>query len=104
MLTGGAGADTFVYLKRSDSGVTAATADRITDFSQSDGDKIDLSAVSPLRPLAFIGSAPFSGAGQIRVRYENGETRVEINLDGGSSPAMIIRLDGQIALTASDFA
>lgn len=104
VLTGGAGADTFVYLKRSDSGVTAATADRITDFSQSDGDKIDLSAVSPLRPLAFIGSAPFSGAGQIRVRYENGETRVEINLDGGSSPAMIIRLDGQIALTASDFA
>jgi hypothetical protein len=54
--------------------------------------------------LAFVGAAPFSGAGQIRVRYENGETRVEINLDGGSPPTMITRLNGQVALTASDFA
>ncbi len=104
VLTGGTGADTFVYLARSDSGTTAATEDRITDFSQSEGDRIDLAALSPLRPLAFIGSAPFSGARQIRVHYENGETRVEINLDGGSTPDMVIRLDGQIALTASDFA
>lgn len=102
-LTGGAGADTFVYRARSDSGTTTASEDRITDFSRSEGDKIDLSALSPLRPLTFIGSAPFSGPAQVRVRYESGETLVEITLSGGSTPAMIIRLNGQTALAPNDF-
>jgi len=103
VLTGGPGADTFVYLARGDSGTTAATEDWITDFSQAEGDRIDLSALSPLRPLAFIGTAAFSGAGQVRVRYEGGATLVEISLGGGATPDMVVRLSGRIPLAASDF-
>lgn len=102
VLTGGAGADTFVYLARNDSGSTAATADWITDFSQAEADRIDLSALSPLRPLVFVGTAAFSGAGQVRVRYDGGETLLEINLDNGS-PSIVIRLSGHVPLVASDF-
>ena len=42
VLTGGTGVDTFVFTKLPDSGITGATRDLITDFSQSDGDQIDL--------------------------------------------------------------
>lgn len=103
VLTGGAGADTFVYLSRNDSGTTVATEDRITDFSQADGDRIDLAALSPVRPLVFIGAAAFDSAGQVRVRYDGGATLVEINLAGGAGPDMVVRLSGHILLAASDF-
>ena len=103
VLTGGAGADTFVYLTRNDSGTTAATEDWITDFSRADGDPIDLSALSPIRPLVFVGAAAFSSAGQVRVRYDGGVTLVEINLAGGATPDMVIRLSGHIPLAATDF-
>lgn len=103
ILTGGAGADTFVYLTRNDSGSAAATEDWITDFSQADGDRIDLSALSPIRPLVVIGTAAFSGAGQVRIGYDGSETLVEINLAGGAAPDMVIRLSGHIPLAAGDF-
>ena len=103
VLTGGAGADTFVYLARGDSGTTIDTEDRITDLSQSEGDRIDLSALSLLKPLSFIGTAAFSGPGQVRFRYDGGDTVVEINLDGGPSATMAIRLSGAVTLTARDF-
>ncbi|MET0376003.1 MAG: hypothetical protein ABW128_17320 [Rhizorhabdus sp.] len=103
LLTGGTGADTFVYLTRNDSGVTPATEDWITDFSRAEGDRIDLSALSPLRPLAFVGTATFSGAGQVRFRYDGGATLVEVNVAGGATADMVIRLSGRISLTASDF-
>ena len=103
VLTGGTGADTFVYLIRNDSGTTAATEDWITDFSQADGDRIDLSTLSPVHPLVFVGAAAFSSAGQVRVRYEGGATLVEINLAGGATPNMVIRVSGHILLAARDF-
>ena len=103
VLTGGAGADTFIYLTRNDSGTTAATEDWITDFSQAEGDRIDLSALSSVRPLLFVGTAAFSGAGQVRIQYNGGETLVEISLDGNASPDMVIRLGGHVPLVASDF-
>ncbi|TSD84416.1 hypothetical protein FFK22_032610, partial [Mycobacterium sp. KBS0706] len=43
-LTGGAGADRFVYIASGDSG-TGANADRITDFSRAQLDRIDLTAI-----------------------------------------------------------
>lgn len=103
VLTGGAGADAFVYAARNDSGPNSATADWITDFSQAEGDRIDLSALSSLRPLMFVGSAGFTGAGQVRLRYEGGGTLVEVNLDRDEMPDMVIRLSGRLSLTPSDF-
>ena len=43
-LSGGAGADRFVYGSAAQS-VVGASADRITDFSHAQGDRIDLSAI-----------------------------------------------------------
>ena len=85
VLTGGAGADRFVYLDRSDSGTSPDSEDQITDFSQSEGDRIDLSALAVL-PLNFIGTAPFTGPGQVRIAFEGGTTLVMVNLDGDPSP------------------
>jgi hypothetical protein len=46
VLTGGAGADTFKYVALADSPKSTATAtDTITDFSKSQGDKVDLSGI-----------------------------------------------------------
>ena len=44
-LTGGTGADKFVFNLDTDSGIATATRDTITDFSRTQGDKIDLSGI-----------------------------------------------------------
>ena len=44
-LTGGAGADTFAFSDGDFAGLTATTADRITDFNSSQGDRINLEQV-----------------------------------------------------------
>jgi Ca2+-binding RTX toxin-like protein len=66
-LTGGAGADRFAYFMQ-DSLPGTANRDVITDFSQTDGDHIDLSGYSVagrLSPIpshfTFIGTADFTG-------------------------------------------
>ncbi len=102
VLTGGAGADRFVYLDRADSGTSLDSEDRITDFSHSEGDRIDLSALA-LLPLRFVGTAPFTGPGQVRMTFEGGATLVMVNLDGAPSPEFVIRLSGTIACTSRDF-
>jgi hypothetical protein len=102
VLTGGTGADRFVYLDRRDSGTSLGSEDRITDFSQSEGDRIDLSALVLLR-LAFIGTAPFTGPGQVRIAFEGGGTLVMVNLDGDPAPESLIRLSGTIPCTSRDF-
>ena len=113
LLTGGKGADSFVLSAIGDTGPDAAGADRITDFGK--GDLLVLTAfdADPLTPehdpLAFIGTDPFSGAGQVRFHVEGGVkklpavTWVEVNLAGDDTPEMLIRLDGAVALTASSF-
>ena len=101
VLTGGAGADTFVFRQRADSGATAASADRITDLSPSEGDRIDLSAVA-LR-LRFVGSAAFTGRGQVRAYVRGARTYVAVNLDNDLAPDMMIRLDGSVTLGDRDF-
>jgi len=70
-LSGGKGADRFVFKSVSDS--RGYNNDVITDFSRSQGDKIDLSKIDAKAGLAgnqtftFIGTAEFSGEkGQLR--------------------------------------
>jgi hypothetical protein len=66
-LTGGAGADTFVLTSKLDS--TGAGYDRITDWSRSEGDRIDAVEASGRLNDAFhwIGSDAFGGtAGELR--------------------------------------
>ena len=108
VMTGGGGADRFVFAL-GDSGATAATADRITDFSQADGDKIDLSAIDA-RPdvllyqhLAFVPGGHFTGPGQVISWIDGNTTWVAVNLNGDPAPEMLIRLEGVMTLGAGDF-
>ena len=101
-LTGGAGADRFRFDITTHSSAQAAGADTITDFSQAEGDLIDISAIGS---FAFIGTGAFSGAGS-ELRYEfdgAGDTIVLLDADGDGLTDMAIRLNGEIALGSDDF-
>ncbi len=110
VMIGGAGADTFDFNSPTETGNTAATRDRITDFSQTDGDVIDLSGIDADSGAAgdqaftFIGTAAFSGtAGELRYVQTATNTIVQADLDGDGAEDFQIQLDGLIALTAGDF-
>lgn len=107
-LNGGAGADRFVFAG-GDSGATIATADRIGDFAQGQGDRIDLSAIDAVaggadNAFSFIGNAAFGNvAGQLRYEQISGVTYVQGDTDGNGVADFIIRLDGLHTLTGGDF-
>lgn len=110
VLTGGTGADRFQYLNDLDVGATRSATDVITDFSQSDGDIIDLSVLDAVRGIegdqafAFIGRAAFSGtAGELRYAIRDGVTVIAGDVDGDGRANGYIVLNGEIALTAADF-
>lgn len=103
VLTGGSGADTFKVTQGTYSPSTAR--DRITDFSQGEGDKIDFSD--------FPGSAYFGGSGGtsslvvgskvVTYAYSAGDTIVYFDSDGDGTAEIELVLTGNIALTGSDF-
>lgn len=110
VLTGGAGADDFQFVQNDASGASWRSADRITDFSHADGDKIDLKAMDANpgkagdQAFSFIGSHAFDGhAGELHFVSSGGNTYIEGDLDGDKLTDFVIRLDGHIALVASDF-
>ena len=94
-LTGGTGADTFEYLFMTDQG------DTITDFSKSDGDKLDLSGL--LTSIGALSSAAFTG-GYVQFVNSGADTKVMIDQDGSadtSSAVLMVTLTGVI-LTQAD--
>ena len=107
--TGGGGGDVFLYNSVAESGTTAATRDVITDFSRSQGDRIDLSIDSSVGtpgipdPFEFRGENGFTDARQVRFVHQNGDTIVQVNVDGSSGAELTIRLEGTIDLQAVDF-
>jgi Ca2+-binding RTX toxin-like protein len=98
--TGGAGSDVFVFSDMGDSSVGTSGRDTITDFSQAQDDRIDLSA---LGGLVFIEDAPFTGVGQVRAYQSGSDTFVDVNLAGNANPDMRIVLTGVHVLTLADF-
>jgi Ca2+-binding RTX toxin-like protein len=110
MLTGGGGADSFVYAAISESAV-GANADRITDFSHAQGDRIDLSLLdangtAPGNGIfSFIGSGLYTGvAGQLRCAVTSpGVTTVAGDVNGDKVSDFHITLTGNLTLVASDF-
>lgn len=108
VLSGRGGADTFLYYQTDYSTLTAA--DRILDFSRSQGDRIDLSFIDANQQLEgnqafrFIGSGAFTGSGQLRFYQRDGDTIIEANnTDTTAGPEMVIVLDSLVKLTAGDF-
>ncbi|NGM21574.1 bifunctional metallophosphatase/5'-nucleotidase [Roseomonas stagni] len=106
-MVGDAGADVFRFLAYADS---VTETDRIFDFSQAQGDRIDLSfidadAVAAGDQAFVFGGASFVGGGVASIRVRDFGTITQVQVDDGSGGAaeMVIRLLGSHALTASDF-
>ncbi|MFT3974169.1 MAG: hypothetical protein QM699_12185 [Amaricoccus sp.] len=104
-MTGGTGADTFVF-----NAVTEPATDLVTDFSRTQKDKIQLSAIDADTSTAgnqafhWIAKAAFSGdAGELRYVTSGGKTIVYGDDDGNKVADFHIDLTGTIALAASDF-
>jgi Ca2+-binding RTX toxin-like protein len=121
-LTGGAQGDFFRYLAVTDSGVTAATRDYITDFSKAgvNGiDKIDLSVLdNDSNALNGNGSFTFLTMGTVNSAVGTGQigwyqvnsannaldrTIIRVNNDADAADDMTIELFGLVNLQATDF-
>lgn len=119
-MTGGGRSDTFVFEKISDAARTTSAnglvSDVITDFKPGT-DKIDLSAMdaSSIRAgnntFVFSGQGPIgtSDAGQIVYRKfdlagtANDHTMVYLDIDADTSAEGVIRLEGLLDLSSTDF-
>lgn len=110
-MTGGTGADIFVF---SSAGVgdagTQASADRISDFSHAQRDRIDLRAVDADvlaagdQAFTFIGTAAFSGhAGELRLERTSSATFIAGDINGDGVADGYIRLTAGLTLVAADF-
>jgi Ca2+-binding RTX toxin-like protein len=109
-MTGGLGSDTFVFRTNDFGGVTASLADNITDFSLTEGDRIDLrfadanSTAAGTQDFNFIGSDNFSGvAGQLRFEQNSTWTEVSADTDGDTTVDWMIRVEGTHNFSSSDF-
>jgi hypothetical protein len=88
-----------------------ADADRILDFSRSQGDKIDLSGIDATAQAGdgntafqFIGQKQFTAVGQVRWFQQGGDTIVEANTTNATAGAELrIVLDPLVGLQATDF-
>jgi Ca2+-binding RTX toxin-like protein len=108
-LTGGAGADRFRYDATWESKF-GETADRITDFSHAQGDRIDLSAIDAdtgaagNQAFSFIGTGLYTHtAGQLRYHSDGVVTTVAGDVNGDGVSDFHIQLSGAIGLVAGDF-
>ena len=108
-LFGGSGADKFTFKSVRDSS-TDLGRDTIYDFSVSQKDKIDLSAIdartdaSGNQAFSFIGTAAFSGkAGELRYEKAPSDTYISGDVNGDQVADFTIRLDDRLTVTKSYF-
>jgi serralysin len=99
VLEGDSGADTFIWTRITDTGVTPEGMDHIVDFRPMvDGDRIDLNAidanetVTGYQPFTFIGGADFSAPGQVRVIADGWDFIVGLNTDTDPEAEAAIRV------------
>lgn len=106
-LFGGADADLFVFADGDLSSVS--DPDWIFDFSQAQGDRIDVRNIDAIGGggddvFTFIGTAAFSNtAGELRYEQFGDRTFVTGDTNGDGVADFAIRVDGTPALTAGDF-
>ena len=106
-MVGGADRDTFVFRALTESGNTAATADRSSGFAT--GDKIHLRLIDASATLAddqaFVLDTDGSfSEGEIRQSLVGPDLLIELNADADAAPEMAIIVTSQIApLASADF-
>jgi len=106
MLTGGAGADTFVFTSLAQS--RNNKVDRITDFNRG-SDQIDVSSIDAVssrggnQTFDFIGTSAFNAAGQIRITSDGGDIVVQADVNGDGRADFEIIVKDIATLSASDF-
>jgi Ca2+-binding RTX toxin-like protein len=114
VMTGGTGPDWFLFQSVDDlGGATVDLADRITDFNQSEFDKIqlrflDANTTAPgIQAFQWLGTDPLGGTtdGRGALWYANvsGNTHVFGDYTADGVADFMIVLNGTITLTASDF-
>lgn len=106
ILWGDGGEDYFVFRSAAEAG-NGSTRDRIVDFELG-WDLIDLSEMDPSsaygdQQFVFVDTGAFTGAGQVRYAYANGNTVVSGNLDSDATPEFQIELSGMYDLSQYDF-
>ena len=105
LMTGGAGADTFIF-----SWVDPALINsrNVFDFSSTEGDKIDISGVLGDLQASYIGNSAFTGtAGEVRVQTGFGTVvYIDMNGDSISDYSIVVGsggFGGGTILTVDDF-
>lgn len=109
-LVGGGDGDVFVFTALSDSTVGKNGRDRISDFTRSQNDKIDLSgidantAISGDQTFAFIGAKGFSKkAGELRIENTSDGSVLYGDVNGDGKADFSIGFETNLALKAADF-
>lgn len=109
-LYGGTGKDTFVFTSLDSSTLIATGRDDIYEFSQQEGDTLNLAALdansntSGSQAFTFVGTQNFSGkAGELRFVNTSSETYVYGDIDGDGLADFSFHIDGVITLAHSDF-
>lgn len=109
-LTGGLGADRFDFNAIAESTVRSAGRDTITDFSQAQRDRVDLSGIDAdttvrgNQTFDFLGDDAFTRhAGEVRVVTGRTLTVVQGDVNGDGRADFAISLTGALHLKAADF-
>ena len=107
-LTGGAGADSFVFGSTAESSFDASGRDTITDFSHTQGDRIDLSAIDANGKDAGDGVfklvSAFDGShGALTITAQSGSWLVQGDLNGDKVADFAILVTSATALVTADF-
>jgi Ca2+-binding RTX toxin-like protein len=120
VLTGGPGADKFVFSSIDDIGnldpvhSSPGLVDLITDFNRAEGDQINLHAIDAddrpeapgnqdFSPTLVPEGVGFTTPGQISWLHDGGETWITLNTDADSAAEATIRMTGSYTPDASWF-
>lgn len=109
-LYGGKGKDTFVFKSAFELTTAKLGSDTIFDFSQSQKDVIDLSAIDANdkirdnQQFSFIGTGQFTKkAGQLRYEKAASDTFIYGDTDGDGKANFVLRLDDAMKMSKADF-
>ncbi len=108
-VAGGLGADTLFYLALTDSTKKPLGRDIILDFSRTEGDQIDLTAIDAKKggvdnKFKFIGKDPFSEhKGELHYKVKKGDALVTGDVDGDGKADFGFLVDNVTKVNRIDF-